>query len=1037
MESPLSAVLPVKLVQDATLQPRYATLYNHRNNKLELSISGGSGYFNIINDENNLVSLSHSPNSKTVIVSPMNDGNATVGLVDLCLDSEVPISSFVRVSSISSLDLIMVNRVELGGKLDAEVVALDIYGHIIPPHSLMDMTAHSQSNIISTKFKEINEHGHSVYTVFGRHLGDTTLRFSASKGGSGDALIYSPAKPVQVFSPLSLHPRNITLIVGAVYQVETKGGPYPDIAIEYKIINETVASTSHTGVVTAEALGTTKLVAQAISEDSNVVYSKDMVIINVIPLTDIRIHAPLTHIETGHSMPLYAMGDVEGQNPLSYATSLPPLSFDWSISNKQIASINKHFTNNGISTTKDNVGIVSLTAKRPGRITITLKTKVTIPSNYPDYQIDENKELSSEIEVQVFETLKLKYPNTDSADLLLTPNSEAKILTNRDGNGKLSYSISNQCPETGSNIITISEDGIVKAGDETGSTTVIVSLTESFGVTQSISILVEVKPIVYMQSTINKFMTTVPGEVVSSVPVGSTFQVSLSYHDNRGRKFNSANTDITFRPSRFDLVGVKHGENNDTIEVSVRGAGQTVLQIWNKKSVAINDFIRIQSGSGIVPDKSIVSLGSHICFSSLVRGLNDIEGAWNSDSQIININPITGEAVAQHIGKAGIVYQISEDLATISDVTVIPIEKVSIISPITPLTTSNIGNSLNVMVSLDGNVQNGPSVACEVKDPIMIEPPFTCSINTLPLIPNVDVKDLISAYPTYVPERGYACKLSTNEDALSLLAQIDLSIYLEVVVISRGQQKELRSGEVKIPFIPAFVVDKSEVTITNEATEILVQVKGISEMLGSLKVTSENLIGADVVETTNSESTLKLTLKENIWALSSPPEQTIVIVQSSVTNQLENITVSLEQVGSGTCALPERDVSIINFLMTFISHYKNLFFSMLCIMLTVACIIVGYKALLEPGYRQTQQSGVFASSKAPAPTMSPASPGQTLNKSGLGSDSIIKKLNYSAASPSPRSINLWSIDTEPVYGAPHFRSSPKAAYDGSPTYGSL
>ena len=58
-----------------------------------------------------------------------------------------------------------------------------------------------------------------MYQVNGRHVGDTTLRVSAGKGEPGESPISSAVKPIQVFPPLSLQPRNITLIIGAVYQV--------------------------------------------------------------------------------------------------------------------------------------------------------------------------------------------------------------------------------------------------------------------------------------------------------------------------------------------------------------------------------------------------------------------------------------------------------------------------------------------------------------------------------------------------------------------------------------------------------------------------------------------------------------------------------------------------------------------------------------------------------------------------------------------------------------------------------------------------
>ena len=160
--------------------------------------------------------------------------------------------------------------------------SLLIYFSFYPPH----------------RYQGINKQGNAVYEVKGRHVGDTNLQVSAAVGGgateSGRPRVESPARPIQVFPALTLHPRNITLVVGAVYQVntrpvlgcvysfplsclhpslssiclfqvETRGGPYPAPSVEYSIANGTVANSSHAGVVTALALGTTTLTARAVS----------------------------------------------------------------------------------------------------------------------------------------------------------------------------------------------------------------------------------------------------------------------------------------------------------------------------------------------------------------------------------------------------------------------------------------------------------------------------------------------------------------------------------------------------------------------------------------------------------------------------------------------------------------------------------------------------------------------------------------------------------------------------------------------------
>ncbi|CAF2253833.1 unnamed protein product [Rotaria magnacalcarata] len=106
--------------------------------------------------------------------------------------------------------------------------------------------------------------GNALYDVKGLVAGDTTVKIS-SQSAMSDGPLYSNSRPLQVFPPLRVFPRNVTLIVGAIFQVETKGGPYPNSAVEFYIKNETVASTSYTGIVTAMSLGTTLLNAKSVS----------------------------------------------------------------------------------------------------------------------------------------------------------------------------------------------------------------------------------------------------------------------------------------------------------------------------------------------------------------------------------------------------------------------------------------------------------------------------------------------------------------------------------------------------------------------------------------------------------------------------------------------------------------------------------------------------------------------------------------------------------------------------------------------------
>jgi len=57
----------------------------------------------------------------------------------------------------------------------------------------------------------------SVYTVHGATVGHTTLKAVAHLPDGRQ--VSSTVRPVEVFPPLELIPRNITLIIGALFQV--------------------------------------------------------------------------------------------------------------------------------------------------------------------------------------------------------------------------------------------------------------------------------------------------------------------------------------------------------------------------------------------------------------------------------------------------------------------------------------------------------------------------------------------------------------------------------------------------------------------------------------------------------------------------------------------------------------------------------------------------------------------------------------------------------------------------------------------------
>ena len=64
---------------------------------------------------------------------------------------------------------------------------------------------------------------------------------------------------------------------------------------------------------------------------------------HVVQLVGIRIFAPLKRLQTGTQMPLYAVGMNEYETPFTFGNVSPPLSFRWTIDNKEAVELNSIF----------------------------------------------------------------------------------------------------------------------------------------------------------------------------------------------------------------------------------------------------------------------------------------------------------------------------------------------------------------------------------------------------------------------------------------------------------------------------------------------------------------------------------------------------------------------------------------------------------------------------------------------------------------------------------------------------------------------
>jgi len=120
------------------------------------------------------------------------------------------------------------------------------------------------------------------------------------------------------------------------------GGPQPQRSIEFSLIDESVARVDPNGLIVGLKHGRTKLVARVLSVD-NVEYSRSEILIYIVPLNKIKIVSHTSQLQVGSKLPLHLLGANEFETPFAFATSIPSLKISWSVSNDNIAVIERVF----------------------------------------------------------------------------------------------------------------------------------------------------------------------------------------------------------------------------------------------------------------------------------------------------------------------------------------------------------------------------------------------------------------------------------------------------------------------------------------------------------------------------------------------------------------------------------------------------------------------------------------------------------------------------------------------------------------------
>nr|XP_048312016.1 nuclear pore membrane glycoprotein 210-like isoform X5 [Myodes glareolus] len=899
--SPRSAVAELLLVEDVTVRPENATIYNHPDVKEVLRLVEGSGYFLVNSSEQDIVTIIYAEAESSIQVVPVHPGFLTLEVYDLCLAFLGPATARLRVSDIQEVELDLIDKVEIGKTVLVVVRVLGSSKHPFRNKYFRNMDVRLQlaSAIVTLRLMEDQDEYSENYVLRAVTVGQTTLVATATDR-MGRKFTSTP-RHIEVFPPFRLVPEKMTLITTNMMQIMSEGGPQPQSIIHFSISNQTVAAVTRRGQVTGKVVGTAVVhgTIQTVNEDTGkvIVFSQDEVQIEVVQLRAVRILAAATRLITATEMPVYVMGVTSTQTPFSFSNASPMLTFHWSMSKRDVLDLIPRHSEVSLQLPAENNFAMIVHTKAAGRTTI----KVTVRSESNSFGQFEGSvlELSDEIQILVFEKLQLFYADCQPEQILMPMNSQLRLHTNREGAAFVSSRVLKCFPN--SSVIEEDSQGLLRSGSIAGTAVLEVTSIEPFGVNQTTITGVQVAPVTYLRMSSYPKLYTGQGRTLSAFPLGMSLTFIVEFYNNIGEKFHTHNTRLYMALNRDDLLLIGPGNRNYTYMAQAVNRGVTVVGLWDQRHPGMADYIPVAVEHAIEPDTNLTFVGDVICFSTHLVNQHGEPGLWMiSPNNVIQTDTATGVGVARSPGTATIFHDIPGVVKTFREVVV------------------NASSRLTFNYDLKTYLTNTPNATV--------------------------FKLFISTGRNDVNLKGvYVCLIKVRQNSEELrqaLSVADTSVYGWATLVSERSKNGMQ--RILIPFIPGFYMNQSELVISHKDIGEL-RVLGVERVLESLEVFSSSpflAVSGHRHSTLTTGLVIYLVRAVNFTAfqLSSP---VFINISCTLTSQHEAVVVRAKDLsGSDHC----EDSGVFKNVA---GSYQILLFTLFAVLASTAFIFLAYNAFLN------------------------------------------------------------------------------------------
>ncbi|CAJ0936123.1 unnamed protein product, partial [Mesorhabditis belari] len=965
LPNPVAGNLDIKLVNRASTVPSSLVLWNDVTATAKLSIEGGSGHFHLV-DRSEFYDAQVT--SKEIIVSPRKTGSAPLRLLDLCLGSallEVPI----KITDIHSLRIRAPSHVEVSSRVTVNVDVVDVEGEPFSADYVSVMNLELETDSTSAK---ITRDSGMRFHLDAKAVGEVKL--IASARASSGSPIQSRQHILQIYAPIKLYPRTVTLIPESTFQLEIVGGPRPTPPVSFTLNNtKSMRIESNALITSLTTLGNT-LVTGTINQD-NGQSTSDSVVVRVVSLAGIRLRVSTNRAKTGAKVSARVDGLQDDETPYSFGGATYPFKVKWSVSDPTVLMIDSSYLGNALTEGEQNRFGVSLSARAGGRVAIKVEVQMH-PSARLHFQ-NKQQLFEAETTVIVDEAPALIDPKLPISMINIAPDAEYKLKSTWN-DGQTTFSV----PTAFSSLATVSKAGHLRTHSITGSAGILLART-SAELNESVIVPLQVSAVGSLWVDVVPPLTNAHAHTLMALPVGLTLNLKVYFRDRSGLRLLAAANKIQYRPHRFDLTDISASNQNRTITITLKTPGETVLRIWDSDERNLQTFIRIYALDQLTPNsKRSIVVSDLICFVNPVEGVAE----WRIDGEE-QLQLLQGSiGLAKKPGNVVVEMKSDQGLSMHATILINPVGYVGFSSSQSSAFVSNFAGEsfvfpLHIARHSNESTKETSVIGCAKDQPLpRLSAPITCSIHFSNQLA-FSASHLFTAKSTFDETKGlYACVIQEQVAGRVPLSIVDTKP-TDIIVTANWNDKHasnIPDAVITRPFYMAFEILDKQLTLSSlpshQAPGAVLSIRVPPAQLSKIAA-SGCADWVTITETTGAHSlnANKHYLIQTKRGNSVQPghiEKCEITISNALTGQAGSVAINIRGIDKMTAQLTGAESATFLQLLFSLAHSFSWLFIPLMTLCIAAIILIAVWLILRSGSvklgtaANNVAGGVFASDRS-------------------------------------------------------------------------